>query len=75
MSFLDKFSNGVAIMIIQSLNSYSCYRTTYYRDVLSIGCGIYIAFAILSVISLVAVQVNTSSFQSVDEETPIISTT
>ncbi|KAK7591093.1 hypothetical protein V9T40_002706 [Parthenolecanium corni] len=51
MSFADKMSNGIAVMIIQHFKSYSD-AIEYYRDMLIIMCGCSVIVGLLCVIAL-----------------------
>lgn len=47
MSFVDKISNGLSVMIIENLKASIANQENYYRDVLSFVCGGAISLSIL----------------------------
>lgn len=52
MSFTDKLSNGLVVMLIQYLVKHfsSGYASYYYRDILTYVCGVSAAFALLMIL-------------------------
>ncbi|XP_042229849.1 major facilitator superfamily domain-containing protein 12-like isoform X2 [Homarus americanus] len=68
MSFTDKLSNGVAVMLIQNLNPCKTpFRTCcplcegYYRNVLSYCCGGAVVLAVLALVTLLPVNIGDRS--------------
>ncbi|KAK4306624.1 hypothetical protein Pmani_021574 [Petrolisthes manimaculis] len=73
MSFTDKLSNGIAVMLIQSLNPCTkcCPQCSlYYRGVLTFCCGGAAILASLGVLSLLSAKIGHRSrhISSTDEE-------
>lgn len=48
MSFVDKISNGVSVMVIENLKSSIANQENYYRDVLTFVCGGAISLSLIA---------------------------
>ncbi|KAI1283167.1 Major facilitator superfamily domain-containing protein 12 [Halotydeus destructor] len=57
MSFLDKVSNGVAVMSIQYMHDNSIPSCVYYRNVLSFVCGGSTIMALIAIVLLIPDQI------------------